>query len=129
MLTQAHLSFSPGYLSSGDSNAPGNYALLDITAGLHWVKENIGAFGGDPEKVCLFGHKHGAALVNLLLISPISNSGWWRGLVTGLFSVDALLVALFSWFLVFSYCWWVFGSLIPGCLFLLVGFKLKITLI
>lgn len=61
-----------GFLSTGDSNAPGNYALLDLVAALHWVKENIQAFGGDPNSVTLMGHGHGAALVNLLMISPIT---------------------------------------------------------
>mgnify|MGYP001595109069 CR=1 FL=1 len=42
-----------GFLSTGDSNAPGNYALLDQVAALHWMKENLEAFGGDPEKVKL----------------------------------------------------------------------------
>lgn len=61
-----------GFLSTGDSNAPGNYALLDLVAGLHWVKENIQAFGGDPNNICLFGHRYGAVLVNLLMVSPLT---------------------------------------------------------
>jgi len=64
--------FDAGFLSTGDSNAPGNYALLDLVAALHWVKENIQAFGGDPNSVTLMGHGYGAALVNLLMISPIT---------------------------------------------------------
>ena len=61
-----------GFLSTGDSNAPGNYALLDIVAALHWIKENIGAFSGDPESVTLLGQGHGAALVHLLMVSPVT---------------------------------------------------------
>lgn len=61
-----------GFLSTGDSNAPGNYALLDQVAALHWVKENIGAFSGDANSVTLLGHGYGAALVNLLLVSPVT---------------------------------------------------------
>ena len=61
-----------GFLSTEDSNAPGNNALLDLVAALHWVKENIAAFGGDPDQVTLMGQGHGAALVNILMISPIS---------------------------------------------------------
>jgi len=41
-------------------------------AALHWVKENIRAFGGDVDLVTLLGHGHGAALVNILLVSPIT---------------------------------------------------------
>jgi len=61
-----------GFLSTGDSNAPGNYALLDQVAALHWVKENIAAFDGDPNDVTLMGHGHGAALANLLMLSPVT---------------------------------------------------------
>jgi len=61
-----------GFLSTGDSNAPGNYALLDLVAALHWVKENIQSFGGDANEVTLMGHGYGASMVNLLLISPVT---------------------------------------------------------
>jgi len=44
-------------------------------AALHWIKENIESFGGDPNEVTLMGQGHGAAMVNLLMISPISK-GW-----------------------------------------------------
>jgi len=61
-----------GFLSTEDSSAAGNYAILDLVAALHWVKENIAAFGGDADQVSLLGHGYGAALVNILLISPIT---------------------------------------------------------
>ena len=61
-----------GFLTTGSRYAPGNYALLDIVAALHWIADNIRAFGGDPDEVTLFGEGHGAALVNLLLISPVT---------------------------------------------------------
>ena len=61
-----------GFLSTGDSRAPGNYAVLDLVAALQWIKENIAAFGGDADRVSLLGHGYGAALVNILLISPIT---------------------------------------------------------
>ncbi|KAG7197398.1 hypothetical protein KM043_018501 [Ampulex compressa] len=50
----------------------GNLALKDIAMGLRWVRENIGAFGGDPSRITLMGHDTGAALVNLLLLAPYS---------------------------------------------------------
>lgn len=61
-----------GFLSTGDSYAPGNVALLDQVAALHWIKENIEAFGGDPQEVTLLGQGYGGAMVNLLLISPVT---------------------------------------------------------
>lgn len=56
-------------MSTGDSNAEGNYALWDLLAILFWVKQNIERFGGDAGRVTLFGHGHGAALVNFLLFT------------------------------------------------------------
>jgi carboxylesterase type B len=63
---------SAGFLSTGDSNAPGNYALLDQVAALHWIRENIRAFGGDPGEISLLGQGYGAAMVNLLMVSPVT---------------------------------------------------------
>lgn len=54
--------------SHGGSGA-GNYGLMDIIAALHWTKDNIAAFGGDPSRVTVVGHDTGAALANLVLIS------------------------------------------------------------
>lgn len=42
---------------------------MDIIAALHWTKDNIAAFGGDPSRVTVVGHDTGAALANLVLIS------------------------------------------------------------
>jgi neuroligin len=49
--------------------AGGNLGLRDILAALQWVRRNVAAFGGDPNRVTVLGHDTGAALVNLLLIS------------------------------------------------------------
>ncbi|XP_013419689.1 neuroligin-4, X-linked isoform X2 [Lingula anatina] len=61
-----------GFLSSGDAEAPGNYAIWDIQAALVWIKNNIEPFGGDAQRVTLFGHGYGAALLNILMVSPVS---------------------------------------------------------
>lgn len=47
-----------------------NYGLMDQIAALHWVKEHIARFGGDPENVTLMGQGTGAACVHFLAISP-----------------------------------------------------------
>jgi len=62
-----------GFLSTGaaQSSTQGNYALYDIVAALQWIKDNVRSFGGDHHQVTLMGHGHGAALVNLLAISPL----------------------------------------------------------
>lgn len=58
-----------GFLSTGDQSAKGNYGLLDQIQALRWLKENIGHFGGDPERITIFGSGAGAACVNLLILS------------------------------------------------------------
>lgn len=53
-------------LSQGGS---GNYGLMDQIAALHWVHDNIAAFGGDPGNVTLFGRDAGATSIALLMLS------------------------------------------------------------
>lgn len=45
---------------------------MDQVAALHWIKDNIGAFGGSPGNVTLLGTKRGAIFVNLLMLSPLA---------------------------------------------------------
>lgn len=52
--------------------AASNFGILDQRAGLMWVKENIAAFGGDPDNVTIAGQSAGGASVNLHLVSPLS---------------------------------------------------------
>lgn len=51
------------------SKLPANYGLMDIIAALHWLKENIAAFGGDSNSITLAGHGTGAACVHFLISS------------------------------------------------------------
>ncbi|XP_022918965.1 neuroligin-4, X-linked-like [Onthophagus taurus] len=60
------------------SNTGGNLGIQDIAAALNWVKKNIAAFGGDTNRVTLLGHDTGAALVNLLFVSPTSKGLFHR---------------------------------------------------
>ena len=61
-----------GFLSTEDEIVPGNNALKDQSQALRWVQENIAQFGGDPNRVTLFGESAGGASVHFHMISPLS---------------------------------------------------------
>ena len=60
----------PELTQESGHNASGNQALMDTTAALKWVQSNIGAFGGDPRNVTIFGESAGAAIAAGLVGSP-----------------------------------------------------------
>uniref|UniRef100_A0A1A9WXD2 Carboxylesterase type B domain-containing protein n=1 Tax=Glossina brevipalpis TaxID=37001 RepID=A0A1A9WXD2_9MUSC len=63
-----------GFLKTGGKeSAQGNFGLMDLVAGLHWLRENLPAFGGDPQSITLLGHGTGAALANILVVSPVAS--------------------------------------------------------
>ncbi|XP_008048851.1 carboxylesterase 4A [Carlito syrichta] len=69
-----------GFLSTGDSHARGNWALLDQVAALRWVQENIVAFGGDPGCVTMFGQSAGGMSVSGLIMSPLARGLFHRAI-------------------------------------------------
>lgn len=60
----------PALSAESPQGVSGNYGLLDMVAGLQWVKRNIGAFGGDPDNVTIFGESAGGTAVCSLMVMP-----------------------------------------------------------
>ncbi|XP_023287504.1 esterase FE4 isoform X2 [Orussus abietinus] len=61
-----------GFISTGDSAAPGNLGLKDQVEALRWIRKNIAAFGGDPNSVTIAGYSNSARDVILHMLSPLS---------------------------------------------------------
>ncbi|XP_045580105.1 neuroligin-3 isoform X1 [Salmo salar] len=70
-----------GFLSTGDQAAKGNYGLLDQIQALRWISENIGYFGGDSNRITVFGSGIGASCVSLLTLSHHSEGLFHRAII------------------------------------------------
>ena len=60
----------PDLSKESEHGVSGNYGLLDQIAALRWVKENIAAFGGNPDNVTIFGQLAGSSSATFLMASP-----------------------------------------------------------
>jgi para-nitrobenzyl esterase len=68
----------PELTQESPQHASGNYGYLDQTAAIHWVRQNIEAFGGDPGKITIAGQSAGSISVSAQMISPLA-----RDLIAG----------------------------------------------
>lgn len=73
-LSHPDLSRESGYGTSG------NYGVMDMIAALRWVKRNIRAFGGDPERVTIFGQSAGSTGVGYMMMSPLARGLFHRAI-------------------------------------------------
>ncbi|KZC14638.1 PREDICTED: esterase E4-like [Dufourea novaeangliae] len=69
-----------GFLSMEDSILPGNNGLKDQAQAIRWVHENIAAFGGDPNRVTIFGESAGGASVHLHMMSSLTRGLFHRAI-------------------------------------------------
>lgn len=71
----------PELSAENPNHVSGNYGLLDQIAGLQWIQKNIAAFGGDPNKVTIFGESAGGISVSMLCASPLAK-GLFHGAIS-----------------------------------------------
>ena len=62
----------PELSAESERGISGNYGLMDQIMALEWVKNNIAAFGGDADRITIFGESAGAIAVSMLCASPLA---------------------------------------------------------
>ena len=68
----------PDLEKENDEHVSGNYGILDQLFAIHWVRDNIAAFGGDPDRITVDGQSAGCLSVQTLVSSPLT-----KGLISG----------------------------------------------
>jgi|HubBroStandDraft_1064217.scaffolds.fasta_scaffold00040_31 para-nitrobenzyl esterase len=71
----------PAFAAENSAGITGNYAIQDQQFALKWVRQNIAAFGGDPENVTIFGESAGGAAVVAHLVSPTAAGLFQRAII------------------------------------------------
>lgn len=71
-----------GFLTTGNSDLPGNYGLWDQKLAIQWVKDNIAEYGGDPNSITLFGESAGGRSVSFQMFSPQNDNSLFQRAIT-----------------------------------------------
>ena len=71
----------PELQAESPNGTTGNYGLLDQIKALEWVRENVAAFGGDPDNITLAGESAGAASVSAICVSPLAKGLFRRAVL------------------------------------------------
>lgn len=87
VVTVNHRLAAFGYTHLADLGAPAEFAyagvagMMDLTASLEWVRDNIENFGGDPGNVMIFGQSGGGAKTSAMLATPSAQGLFQRAAV------------------------------------------------
>lgn len=69
-----------GFLSMENEASPGNYGLWDQSLALRWVKDNIRAFGGDPDDITISGESAGGSSVAYQSLAAVNKGLFTKGI-------------------------------------------------
>jgi len=85
----------PAFASENEAGAAGNYGLHDALAALEWVHRNATRFGGDPERILVYGQSAGASNTCALVASPLARGLFSRAAMHSLwcFTVEPETIA------------------------------------
>ncbi|XP_065202748.1 esterase E4-like [Planococcus citri] len=79
----AHRLHILGFANLGIKECSGNQGIKDIILSLHWIKDNIKSFGGDPENITLIGGSSGAVINHILMLSPVTKGLFHKAVIMG----------------------------------------------